>query len=157
MQSLTETIRHFKSALEAETVIRRQYEHWTKPGLFEDSKPFLNRIDLPVYLLSNIDSADIAAALNFHEIEVHGVLTSEDVRAYKPRPELFREALGRYGYRPEEVLHIGDSLTSDVLGAQGAGIKTVWLNRKGKLKPDSIKPEHVCCHLLEVLKLVSQV
>lgn len=45
-------------------------------------------------------------------------MTSEDARAYKPRPEPFRLALDRLGLCPGDVLHVGDSPASDVAGAQ---------------------------------------
>jgi HAD superfamily hydrolase (TIGR01549 family) len=44
------------------------------------------------------------------------ILTSEDVKSYKPRPELFLEALRRNNVKPDEVIHIGDSITSDGRG-----------------------------------------
>jgi len=66
------------------------------------------------------------------------VFTSEDARAYKPRRELFDLALGETGLRPEEVIHIGDSLSSDVGGAASAGIRALWLNRSGKAAPEGV-------------------
>lgn len=36
------------------------------------------------------------------------------------------------GLHADEVIHIGDSLSSDVKGASSVGIKAIWLNRFGK-------------------------
>jgi 2-haloacid dehalogenase/putative hydrolase of the HAD superfamily len=80
---------------------------------------FLESItDCSVYILSNIDTNDILKAIAYHDIRVDGVITSEDVKAHKPRAELFWEALKRYELKNKEVIHIGDSITSDVYGAQ---------------------------------------
>ncbi|MBR3579869.1 MAG: HAD family hydrolase, partial [Lachnospiraceae bacterium] len=50
---------------------------------------------------------------------------------------------------PEEVIHIGDSLSSDVKGASALGIHTLWLNRFGKDVPDGVKS---ISSLLEIFK-----
>jgi 2-haloacid dehalogenase/putative hydrolase of the HAD superfamily len=94
--------------------------------------------------------------MEHHGICADGVITSEDVRSYKPRPELFQEALRRYNMLPDEVIHIGDSIVSDVYGAQEAGIDAVWLNRKGKTKPVDIEPKYVCKDLDEVKVILKQ-
>jgi FMN phosphatase YigB (HAD superfamily) len=53
-----------------------------------------------------------------------------------------------------EVIHIGDSIISDVSGAQNLDIKAVWLNRLGKKKPDDITPNYVRKDLNEVSKVL---
>lgn len=45
----------------------------------------------------------------------------------KPMPYIFRAALARLGVSPEEAAMIGDSLASDVRGAQAVGLRTIWL------------------------------
>jgi 2-haloacid dehalogenase/putative hydrolase of the HAD superfamily len=67
---------------------------------------------------------------------------------------LFREALKRWNLYPDEVIHIGDSLISVIKGAQNVGIKAVWLNRKGKKKPENIVPDYICKDLLEVAQTI---
>lgn len=154
VQSLAETLRHFKSDLRADSLNQEQLAHWRNPDIFVDSIPFLQALQIPVYILSNIDTDDVRAAMKAHDMEVAGVITSEDVRSYKPRSEMFDEAINRYDLQRTEVIHIGDSLISDVQGAQNAGIKAVWLNRKGKSKPEQISPDYECKDLTDVLHLL---
>jgi HAD superfamily hydrolase (TIGR01450 family) len=45
----------------------------------------------------------------------------------KPMPHIFRAALARLAVSPEEATMIGDSLASDVRGAQAVGLRTIWL------------------------------
>jgi 2-haloacid dehalogenase/putative hydrolase of the HAD superfamily len=40
--------------------------------------------------------------------------------------------LNKFDVSSSEVIHIGDSLTSDVKGAKAVGIDAVWLNRNGR-------------------------
>jgi HAD superfamily hydrolase (TIGR01450 family) len=49
----------------------------------------------------------------------------------KPMPYIFRAALARLGVPMEDAAMIGDSLTSDVGGAQAVGLKTIWLAPEG--------------------------
>jgi 2-haloalkanoic acid dehalogenase type II len=143
LKSLNKTILHFQSSAIGEKIIEKQFSHWQEPGIFNESINFLNFVDVPVYVLSNIDTEDILKAIEFHGLEVNGVITSEDVKSYKPRSEMFNEALRRYKLDKSEVLHVGDSLTSDVQGAQNFGIKAVWLNRKQKSLPEHIRPDYI--------------
>jgi 2-haloalkanoic acid dehalogenase type II len=151
LKSLNETIIHFQSDAIGEEIVKKQYEYWQKPGIFKDSVSFIRSIKIPVYVLSNIDTEDVLKAIEFHHLEVQDVITSEDVRAYKPRSEMFLEALSRYRLDKSEVLHVGDSLSSDIQGAQNVGIKAVWINRKHKDLPNGISPDYIC-HDLEELK-----
>ena len=52
---------------------------------------------------------------------------------------------------PEEVIHIGDSLSCDVKGASGAGIKAVWLNRSGREVPECVTAVQVLTELFPFL------
>ena len=74
-----------------------------------------------------------------HYPEYTRVFTSEDARSYKPRAELFELALKASGLRSDEVIHIGDSVSSDVKGAAALGIKALWLNRFGKQNPEGVE------------------
>ena len=62
---------------------------------------------------------------------VDGVVSSAVVGFAKPAPEIFRVALDLAGVAPEEALHVGDSLTSDVEGARAAGVRGVLIARRG--------------------------
>jgi HAD superfamily hydrolase (TIGR01450 family) len=49
----------------------------------------------------------------------------------KPMPYIFRAALARVGVPAEDAAMVGDSLASDVGGAQAVGLKTIWLAPPG--------------------------
>jgi putative hydrolase of the HAD superfamily len=64
-----------------------------------------------------------------------GALSSAEVGAPKPDPEIFTRALALAGARPEEALHVGDDLEADVGGALAAGLTPVLIDRDGSLAP----------------------
>lgn len=137
-KSLEKTLREFKSNANPTELSEMMFAHWIKPPIFEESKEFFETCPVPIYIVSNIDTADIVSALEYHELKPSGVFTSEDARAYKPRKELFQLALRETGLKSNEVVHIGDSLSSDVKGAGALGINTIWVNRSLKEIPDGV-------------------
>lgn len=66
---------------------------------------------------------------------VDALITSEDVGVPKPNPRIFEVALQRLNARPEEAVLVGDNWQADVLGALAVGIRPVWLNRLGAVRP----------------------
>lgn len=136
--SLEKTIQHFRSTADAEALSSLMFEYWVKPPVFEESKQFFDRCPVPVYVVSNIDRADVLQAIEYHGLKPAGVFTSEDAKSYKPRKELFEYALKSTGLSAEEVVHIGDSLSSDISGAASAGIKAIWVNRSNREVPEGV-------------------
>jgi FMN hydrolase / 5-amino-6-(5-phospho-D-ribitylamino)uracil phosphatase len=51
----------------------------------------------------------------------------------KPDPRIFHAAAGAAEVQPQQVLHVGDDATLDVLGALNCGMQTVWINRVDQL------------------------
>lgn len=155
VRSLTNTINKFESNCKAEILIEKQFAHWSKPRIYEDTLPFLNDIkDIPVYILSNIDRNDVVEATQYHGIQVTAIITSEDVKSYKPMPKMFIEALKRSQLQASEVIHIGDSLLSDVGGACSVGIPHIWLNRLNRRVPEENLPDYICHNLVEVKSIL---
>ncbi len=58
-------------------------------------------------------------------------LTSAEVGAEKPDPAIFVAALERAGVKPSEAVHVGDQPRSDLVGARGAGLHAILLDRGG--------------------------
>ena len=56
---------------------------------------------------------------------------SQEVGIEKPHPEIFKAALNYAKVIPEECLHVGDQIRSDVKGAQGVGMRAVLIDRSG--------------------------
>ena len=58
------------------------------------------------------------------------VVGSGDLGVAKPDARIFAEACARLDVPPSDVLHVGDSLTDDYLGAEAAGLVPVLLARE---------------------------
>ena len=73
------------------------------------------------------------------------LVTSEEIGVAKPDPQIFRLALSQLGCEPYEAVMIGDAWVQDVLGATGAGIRALWLNRNGLPHPDPAVAMQIAC------------
>lgn len=56
-------------------------------------------------------------------------LFSDEVLARKPHPEIFEELAARTSSRLNEIVHVGDSVIDDFLGAYVAGMRVVLVRR----------------------------
>ena len=69
---------------------------------------------------------------------IDGIVTSASVGARKPAAAVFEAALHVAGVEPSAALHVGDSLTEDIVGARAAGVKAVLISRGGAIEPDGV-------------------
>ncbi len=109
IESLEMTLEKFESNASANELSQKMFKHWRKPPIFEDTANFLKSCDLPYYIVSNIDTDDVVAAIQYHGLAPIKIFTSEDAKSYKPHTELFEMALKETNLNPQEVVHIGDS------------------------------------------------
>ena len=70
----------------------------------------------------------------------------------KPDRRIFELALLRSGFQSGEVLHVGDSLENDVLGANISGLCSVWLNRDLSATETDIIPDLEVRNLFELIE-----
>ncbi|MGB3405095.1 MAG: HAD family hydrolase [Microcoleaceae cyanobacterium] len=113
------------------------YDHFAteKPWfVYPDVPPILEKwqnqgIELGV--VSNFDSRliPVLEVLNLAPF-FQSVTISTLVGAAKPNPEIFYTALEKHHCSPEQVLHIGDSVSADYHGAKQAGIQAMIVNRE---------------------------
>ncbi len=55
------------------------------------------------------------------------IVVSADVRLRKPRPEIFWDTLRELGIAPSQAAFVGDYHPYDMVGAQAAGMYSIWL------------------------------
>ncbi|MCK5152724.1 MAG: YjjG family noncanonical pyrimidine nucleotidase [Spirochaetales bacterium] len=98
---------------------------------------------------SRIDKAGIG-----HYFET--IVISEDVGIAKPDPEIFIITFENMNLtQKDEVLMIGDSLSSDILGGINAGIDTCWINGYGN-KIKDIEPTYTISNISELKEILNQ-
>lgn len=108
---------------------------------------------VPMVVLTNGITVIQKARLARSELSkwVDRVVISQEVGASKPDPRIFEIALD--GVSPADALMIGDSLNSDILGANRAGIDSCWFNPKGKACPEHIRPTYQAATLEECTRI----
>ena len=79
------------------------------------------------------------------------IFISQEIGVNKPAKEYFDRCFAQIsGFAPEKTMMIGDSLSSDILGGQNAGIATCWVNPKGKACNLEKAPDHVIGSICEL-------
>ena len=115
--------------------VARAYEHnlsighWFLPGA-EEAVARLSR-KYKLYLTSNgtasVQKGRMTSANLYRFFQE--VFVSQEIGANKPAPEYFERCFARIpGFDKSKAIIVGDSLTSDILGGQNAGIATCWVN-----------------------------
>ncbi|MCR4672631.1 MAG: HAD family hydrolase [Lachnospiraceae bacterium] len=103
---------------------------WAYAPLYDDVKPFFERAKVPIYVISNDDMIYLERSFESKDLHPAGIISAETARACKPHRAIFEKALEIAGLDPEDVVHIGDSLVSDVEPARAIGITPIYLSRK---------------------------
>lgn len=103
--------------------------------LMEDAIPFLEGIKglgLPIYALTNGATIVQKSRLQKSGIikYIDKIYISEEIGLTKPDPAFFNYVLHDNNLTSDEVIMLGDSLSSDIAGALNAQIKAIWLDLK---------------------------
>jgi 2-haloalkanoic acid dehalogenase type II len=154
-KTLVETMSGLGVAVDPEPYVQDLMAYWRNPPLHEDARAFFEQIRYPVCLVSNADHQDAVLALESHGIKLQFIITSEHARSYKPDREIFEKALQMTGWRRDRVMHVGDSLHSDVGGARVAGIRAGWVNRAHRIHDiGTHEPDHEFEDLMGLMRFL---
>ena len=83
------------------------------------------------------------------------VIISDEVGAAKPDPHIFDVAFAAMGNpEKENVIIIGDSLTSDIQGGVNYGIDTCWFNPHGKSRKNGMPITYEITDLAELNRIL---
>jgi putative hydrolase of the HAD superfamily len=85
----------------------------------------------------------------------YAVIVAGEVGVGKPDPRVFALTLERLSVCPEEAVMVGNSLRSDIAGAQRAGLKAIWVNRSGQAPSDEVVPDAQIANLDELGDILS--
>jgi len=122
LRSGGEDIALVQPAFDAFFAARCEVEH------YDDSLEALDRLAarVPLAALSN-GNADLSRIGLMHVFAFQ--LGAREHGAAKPAASIFHAACDRLGCARGEVLHVGDDIEMDVLGARRAGLRSCWINR----------------------------
>jgi len=80
---------------------------------------------------------------------------SDEVGFEKPKIEFFNVVFQKIGDIPKnQIMIVGDSLTSDIKGGNNAGIKTCWFNPHGKKNNKDVRIDYEISDLRQLLKIL---
>ena len=129
--------------------------HYFLPGAVELLEELSGQYEL--YIVSNgtgvvqdgrIKSSGIARYFK-------DIFISERMGADKPDPVFFENSFARIPhFNKEEAVIIGDSLTSDILGGNNVGVRTVWFNPRGLSAREGICPDYEIHDLKDIPALL---
>ena len=115
------------------------------PPLHPDAMSVLRSQKEKGYRLGLISNTGMTPGVTFRAYMDHigilgyfDILTfSDEVLLAKPSRQMFLETAHKLGVPPEQVVHVGDHLVNDVLGAKRAGMKTVWIETYNEGRPEA--------------------
>jgi FMN hydrolase / 5-amino-6-(5-phospho-D-ribitylamino)uracil phosphatase len=82
-------------------------------------------------------------------------IAARQVGALKPEPAIFRKVIEGTDLQAHEVVYVGDDPLLDVVGARGAGMQAIWIDRQASEWPPEIEPAaHTVRSLTELTQLL---
>ncbi len=128
-------------------------------GVFDDVFPTLERLKAG-YRLGLVSNAHrVYAEPEMRMLRLDGwwdvVVMSSDHGVSKPEPKLFQIALDALSIPASDAIYVGDSLEHDVVGARGAGLKVVHIDREGQSRrDDAVSPDWRIESLAQLLEIL---
>ena len=100
---------------------------------FPDTVPALKilKARFKLGIISNVDVDLFRSSETQLQVSFDWVVTSEQLRSYKPSEHNLRYATSTFGVDAYQLVHVAQSLYHDIVPARALGIKTVWVNRQG--------------------------
>jgi FMN phosphatase YigB (HAD superfamily) len=118
---------------------------WPEVRLVEGASECLAGLSqvAPCHLATNArdsDEASIRRALQRAGIDgfLQRIFCFRQVGHMKPTPSYFQHIVTALGCMPGEIVMVGDSLHSDVLGAMSCGLQAVWFNPEAAPVPTGV-------------------
>jgi putative hydrolase of the HAD superfamily len=122
--------------------------------LYEDVLPALEQLRTRYRLFTASNgNADIGKIGLGHFFE--RTINARLVGALKPDPAIFHKVIEGTDLQAHEVVYVGDDPLLDVVGARGAGMQAIWIDRAGAQWPSEIAPaSYTVRSLAELTKLL---
>ncbi|MCR5337076.1 MAG: YjjG family noncanonical pyrimidine nucleotidase [Lachnospiraceae bacterium] len=92
--------------------------------------------DARIYVITNGATINAKGRIASTGLQAYidGLFVSEDMGVTKPAAEYFDMVLDAIAQPKESCIVIGDSLSSDMLGAKNAGLRSVWFMPQGEIE-----------------------
>jgi 2-haloacid dehalogenase len=99
----------------------------------EEAVETLRAAEIGVGVLTNSSTETARSLLAAAGLELHPVIGSDQVKAFKPDPRVYQRAVEASGHPAEEVGLVA-AHSWDVIGAKRAGLQAAWVSRGERLR-----------------------
>ena len=137
------------------SLIRRYFDAFRGFELYPEVPPTLDVLGRRhrLAIVSNIDDDLLVATPLGREFDL--VCTAERARGYKPDGTLFRYLMAHSGVSRDEILHVGQSQFTDMVGGKPLGLTIAWINRRGvDLHPSVPRPDFIFADIASLIPLL---
>jgi len=122
-----------------------------------------NKINLGV--ISNASNADNVKRLidnakirHFFDL----IYISAEFGIRKPHPKIFESALAKWNTNSSHCIMVGDTLSSDIVGANKIGMRSIWINRRVPNATKQVfdvdnKPTFIVGTLAEIINVIEDI
>src|SRR5580693_4413177 len=152
--SLAETFAHFRVTGDSR-LIDRYFEAFPRFFLYDDVVRTLDLLSRRYRLavVSNIDDDLLAMTPLKRNFDL--VCTAQRAKGYKPDGTLYRYLIEHAGCAKEEILHVGQSQFTDLVGGKPLGLTIAWINRRQVALGDSVpRPDFILADIQSLNDLV---
>lgn len=131
------------------------------PILYDDVIPVLDELkkNYRLLLLTNgspeLQQTKLTLTPELNPYFEHVVISGNYGKG-KPDPGIFQYALSLMSLEAKEVIMVGDNLNTDILGANRAGVRSVWINRHQKTR-NEVVPTYEITHMGDLYEILSKV
>jgi Haloacid dehalogenase-like hydrolase len=136
-------------------LINHYFDAFPRFFLYDDVVRTLDRLSRRYRLavVSNIDDDLLALTPLRREFDL--VCTAQQAKGYKPDGAPFRYLIEHAGCVKEEILHVGQSQFTDLIGGKPLGLTIAWINRRQVLLDDSVpRPDFIFADIQSLNDLV---
>jgi len=128
---------------DTEPMVRQGYELFYRlrhdVSFYDDVFPVLDQLK-GQYKLGSISNGNASAGLTLLNDYFDYFINAADIMVRKPDREIFLTFCEKLQIKPEQCLYVGDDPVYDVVGANAAGMQSIWVNRESSAWPGDLKP-----------------
>lgn len=155
--------------VESQLILNLSHAYWgsflknirLKEGVMQTLKE-LKRRGLKIIIVSDLTTKIQLKKLVKLKINsyIDFLVTSEEAGSEKPHSIMFLLALNKVNLKPEDVIMVGDSKSSDISGANAVGIDTVLISKEKIIRKNSedySHPDYFIKKIPEILNILNEI